>query len=93
MHTLVNCAVPTCPNVFLTSRVITLVTHLILFLVRQLICTSWVNIITVLIADFCLRPPIWWKCNNVLILVIATSRFAMIFSATLLRQFSNEMTL
>jgi uncharacterized RDD family membrane protein YckC len=54
---LANGAARTVGYAFLTSKVSTLVIEP-LFLVRQLACTFWINIITALIIDFCLRPPI-----------------------------------
>ena len=57
MQILANGAARTVGYAFLTSKVSTLVIEP-LFLVRQLACTFWINTMTVLIADFCLRPPI-----------------------------------
>jgi hypothetical protein len=57
MQILANDAARTVKYAFLTSRASTLVIEP-LFLVRQLVCTFWINTMTALIADFCLRPPI-----------------------------------
>jgi hypothetical protein len=57
MQILANGAARTVRYAFLTSRVSTLVMEP-LFLVRQLACTFWINTMTALIANFCLRPPI-----------------------------------
>jgi hypothetical protein len=57
MQILTNGAARIIGYAFLTSKASTLVMEP-LFLVRQLACTFWINIITALIADFCLRSPI-----------------------------------
>jgi hypothetical protein len=57
MQILANGAARTVRYAFLISRVSTLVIES-LFLIRQLACIFWINIITASIADFCLRPPI-----------------------------------
>jgi hypothetical protein len=57
MQILANGAARTVRYAFLTSRASTLVMEF-LFLVRQLVYTFWINTITALITDFCLRPPI-----------------------------------
>jgi hypothetical protein len=54
---LANGAARTVRYAFLTSRASTLVMEFF-FLVRQLVCTFWINTMTASIADFCLRPPI-----------------------------------
>jgi hypothetical protein len=57
MQILANGAARTIRYAFLTSRASTLVMKPF-FLVRQLVCIFWINIMTALITDFCLRPPI-----------------------------------
>jgi hypothetical protein len=57
MQILANGAALTVRYAFLMSKANTLVIES-LFLVRQLACTFWINTMTALIADFCLRPPI-----------------------------------
>jgi hypothetical protein len=57
MQILANDAARTVEYAFLTSRASTLVIES-LFLVRQLVCTFWINTMTALIADFCLQSPI-----------------------------------
>jgi hypothetical protein len=57
MQILANGAARTVRYAFLISRVSTLVIESF-FLIRQLACIFWINTMTALIADFCLRPPI-----------------------------------
>jgi hypothetical protein len=57
MQILANDAARIVRYAFLTSKASILVIES-LFLVRQLACTFWINIMTALITDFCLRPPI-----------------------------------